>query len=65
MFVHEGWWFVRDLKSKNGIKINGKLQSKHLVPPAAIMAVGPHEFRFDYEPHSLGAHGITPPIDPF
>jgi adenylate cyclase len=65
MFVHEGWWFVRDLKSKNGVKVNGKAQSKHLVPPASILSVGPHEFSVEYEPHSLGAHGITPPVDPF
>ena len=24
LFLHEGWWFVRDLKSTNGIKVNGE-----------------------------------------
>ena len=65
LFLHEGWWFVRDLKSKNGIRVNGKQHTQHLLPPAAVLSIGPHEFEVDYQPHKLGAPGITPPVDPF
>ncbi len=65
LFLHEGWWFVRDLKSTNGIKVNGVKRDSHLLPPAAILSVGPHEFTVEYQPHKLGAVGITPPVDPF
>jgi CheY-like chemotaxis protein len=65
VFLYEGWWFVRDLKSKNGIKVNGKQCSQHLLPPAGILSVGPHNFQMEYQPHKLGALGITPPVDPF
>lgn len=65
VFLYEGWWFVRDLKSKNGIKVNGKQCTQHLLPPAGILSVGPLEFEMKYQPHKLGAVGITPPIDPF
>ena len=65
VFLYEGWWFVRDLKSKNGIKVNGKHCTHHLLPPAGILSVGPLEFEMKYQPHKLGAVGITPPIDPF
>lgn len=65
LFLHEGWWFVRDLKSTNGIKVNGIKRDSHLLPPSATLSVGPHDFTVEYQPHKLGAVGITPPIDPF
>ena len=65
LFLHEGWWFIRDLKSKNGIKINGKRHDSHLLPPASKLSIGPHEFQVEYEPHRLGGVGITPPVNPF
>ena len=65
LVLHEGWWFMRDLKSKNGTKVNGKKHGSHLLPPNSTLAIGANEFAVDYQPHKLGAHGITPPVDPF
>lgn len=65
LFLHEGWWFVRDLKSKNGVKVNGISRDSHLLPPTGTLSVGRHEFKASYEPHKLGGVGITPPVNPF
>lgn len=65
LFLHEGWWFARDLKSKNGIKVNGMKHDSHLIPPSCTLSVGPHEFDVEYQPHKLGGVGITPPENPF
>lgn len=65
LYLHEGWWFVQDLKSRNGIKVNGKAFENHLLPPNAVLTVGKVNFVVDYQPHKLGAVGITPPVNPF
>jgi len=65
LFLHEGWWFVRDLKSRNGIKVNGVKQENHLIPPKSTLSIGPHDFEVDYQPHKLGGVGLTPPVSPF
>lgn len=65
LILHEGWWFVRDLKSKNGIRVNGTKHDSHLLPPASILSVGSVEFAVEYQPHKLGGVGITPPLSPF
>ncbi len=65
MYLYEGWWYVKDLESKNGIKVNHKPVSQHLVPPGSTLSVGTVDLEARYEPHELGAFGITPPVDPF
>ena len=65
LFLHEGWWYVNDLDSKNGVKVNSKPVKQHLVPPAATLSVGSVDLTIKYQPHELGSPGITPPIDPF
>ena len=65
MYLYQGWWYVKDLESRNGIKVNHKSVSQHLVPPGSILTVGTVDLEAKYEPHELGAFGITPPVDPF
>ena len=65
LYLHEGWWFVQDLKSRNGTKVNGARIESHLVPPNATLTVGYVDFKADYQPHKLGAIGVTPPVNPF
>ena len=65
LYLHEGWWFVRDLKSKNGIKVNGTKHDAQLLPPQAVLSVGKVDFSAEYHPHKLGGVGITPPVNPF
>ena len=65
LFVHEGWWFVRDLNSTNGIRVDGKPCLKHILRPHVTLNVGSASYQLDYRPMDLGAVGITPPTDPF
>lgn len=65
LYLHEGWWFVRDLKSKNGIKVDGSRHDTHLLPPQAVLSIGKIDFSAEYQPHKLGGVGITPPASPF
>lgn len=63
--IEEGYWFVRDLRSRNGIKVNGKRVHsgvKKRLDPGANVRFAKHEFEVAYDPHSLGAYG-SPPQD--
>jgi len=63
--IDNGYWYVRDLQSRNGIKINDsrieKDQQRRL-DPGDILAVAKHKYRVEYDPADLGAVG-PPPAD--
>jgi adenylate cyclase len=58
-----GYWFVRDLNSRNGIKVNGvRCESKWLMP-GDVLAIAKHRYELLYTPE-----GDAPPAgdeDPF
>ena len=57
-----GYWYVRDLQSRNGIKINDvRVQDQRRIDPGDILAVAKHKYRVDYDPVELGAVGPPPP----
>ena len=65
MEIEEGYWFVRDLRSRNGIKVDGKkilAGVRKRLDPGANVRFAKHEFEVDYDPYSLGAYG-SPPQD--
>jgi adenylate cyclase len=65
MEVEEGYWFVRDLKSRNGVKVDGKrimVGMRKRLDPGAIVRFAKHEYEIVYNPHELGAYG-SPPQD--
>ena len=58
-----GYWYVRDLQSRNGIKINDvRIQEQRRVDPGDILSVAKHKYRVEYDPVELGAVG-PPPAD--
>jgi adenylate cyclase len=65
LLIDNGYWYVRDLQSRNGIKINetriDKDQQRRL-DPGDVLAVAKHKYRVEYEPAELGAVG-PPPAD--
>ena len=65
LLIDSGYWYVRDLQSRNGIKINDnrieKDQQRRL-DPGDVLAVAKHKYRVEYEPADLGAVG-PPPAD--
>ena len=61
--IEAGYWFVRDLKSRNGIKIDGKRVLpgvRKRVDPNCEISIAKHKFEVDYDPTANGAYG-TPP----
>ena len=63
--IEEGYWFIRDLRSRNGVKIDGKriMQGvRRRLDPGMQISIAKHHFEVVYEPTELGAYG-TPPQD--
>lgn len=59
---HGGYWYVRDLNSKNGTRVNGVRISEKLIQPGDVLRVAKHQYRVEYSPMDLGAVG-PPPAD--
>lgn len=65
MEITEGYWFIKDLQSANGVKVNGKRIQPGMrkrIDPDDVVMIAKHEYQLKYEPHKLGAFG-TPPQD--
>ncbi len=49
-----GYWHVRDLGSRNGVKVNGeKVETKYLMP-GDILHVARHQYEVQYKPAGTG-----------
>jgi adenylate cyclase len=55
-----GYWYVLDLHSTNGIKLNGVKVTDHRVDPGATLAISKHTFKLQYDPTENGAVGPPP-----
>lgn len=62
LWFDSGYLFVRDLQSRNGVKVNGNKVSEQRVNPGDTLAVAKHKYRVEYSPAELGAVG-PPPTD--
>jgi predicted component of type VI protein secretion system len=60
--LESGYWFVQDLNSQNGIKVNGAHVIRKRLDPNDTLAIARHKYRILYSPDELGASG-PPPSD--
>ena len=60
--LESGYWFVHDLNSRNGTKVDGHQVMRKRIDPGCKLSVARHEYVVEYEPQELGAYG-TPPAD--
>jgi adenylate cyclase len=60
--VNGGYWYVRDLQSRNGVKINGLRVTDNRLDPGDILSIAKHKYEVRYSPVDLGAVG-PPPLD--
>jgi adenylate cyclase len=56
-----GYWYVKDLNSRNGTKINGRRIAEKRVDPGDTVSIAKHSYEFVYSPAELGAVGPPPP----
>ncbi|MCH7727760.1 MAG: FHA domain-containing protein [Planctomycetes bacterium] len=64
--VDEGYWFVTDLNSRNGIKIDGvriPRDTRKRLDPGDVLHVAKHKYEVRYSPTDLGAIGPPPQED--
>jgi adenylate cyclase len=59
--VDNGYLYVRDLQSRNGIKVNDIRVTERRLDPGDIISISKHRYRVDYDPADLGAVGPPPP----
>ncbi len=60
--VHDGYWYVQDLNSRNGVKVNGKRVKvgEKRIDPDDVLSIARHKYRVKYDPQKLGAVGPPP-----
>jgi adenylate cyclase len=58
-----GYWYVKDLNSKNGTKVNGQRVTQKRLAPGDILSVAKHKYEVAYSPFELGAVGPPPAED--
>lgn len=61
LMVECGYWFVKDLDSRNGTKVNETRVTKKRIDPGDVLAIAKHKYEVQYDPVELGAAGPPPP----
>jgi predicted component of type VI protein secretion system len=59
--INGGYWYVRDLKSRNGCKVNGTRITEKRLDPGDVLSIAKHRYEMKYSPAELGAVGPPPP----
>ena len=62
--VNDGFWYVRDLNSRNGVKVNGNRVTEKRIDPGDVLWIAKHGYEVKYSPVDLGAVGPPPPDVP-
>jgi len=60
--INGGYWYVKDLNSRNGVKVNNTKVEDRRVDPGDVVAIANHCYELQYVPVELGAVG-PPPAD--
>jgi adenylate cyclase len=60
MTVNAGYWHIRDLQSRNGVKVNGMRVTDKRLDPGDIVSIAKHKYQLQYSPMDLGAVGPPP-----
>jgi pSer/pThr/pTyr-binding forkhead associated (FHA) protein len=58
--LNDGYWYARDVGSRNGIKVNGVRCEEKRLDPGDTLSVAKHDYEVSYSPTELGAIGPPP-----
>jgi pSer/pThr/pTyr-binding forkhead associated (FHA) protein len=58
--LENGYWYVQDLNSQNGVKVNGAHVIRKLLKPGDTLSMARHKYKIQYSPEDLGATGPPP-----
>ncbi|HMP07421.1 MAG TPA: FHA domain-containing protein, partial [Lacipirellulaceae bacterium] len=45
MFVNGGYWYVRDMQSRNGVKVNGIRVQEKRIDPGDVVSIAKHKYK--------------------
>lgn len=63
LYINGGYWYARDMKSRNGTKVNNLPITEKRLDPGDELAVAKHCYKIQYVPMDLGAVGPPPNDD--
>jgi pSer/pThr/pTyr-binding forkhead associated (FHA) protein len=63
LLMENGYWFVQDLHSQNGTKVNGHRVVRKRLDPGDLLSMARHKYTIRYSPAELGAVGPPPEDD--
>ena len=55
LFFRDGFWWIQDLNSTNGVKVNGTRVPKKLLHPGDTITIAKRSYTIEYNPPA-GAH---------
>lgn len=55
-----GYWYVKDMQSRNGVKVNNVPISDKRLDPGDVLSIAKHNYTVQYSPIDLGAVGPPP-----
>jgi adenylate cyclase len=58
-----GYWYARDMGSRNGTKVNNIRVTEKRLDPGDLLAVAKHKYEINYSPVDCGAVGPPPNDD--
>ena len=61
LFIENGYWYVKDLESRNGTRVHGRRVERKRLDPGCEIAIAKHKYTIEYSPSDLGASGPPPP----
>ena len=63
--LESGYWFIKDLGSRNGTKVDDKQIMRKRADPKCRISFAKHHYILEYEPQALGAFGPPPADDDY
>ena len=57
LVLSNGYWFILDQRSTNGVKVNGARVTDRRIDPGQTVHISKHGYRLQYDPQQNGATG--------